>query len=85
MDCVKRWLERSGERPARILLTDESTGREIDAAEAHLVESRVPAFAPAGCYIHVFASREEAERHAGAFGGRFRPAPGSGTTGGSTR
>ena len=85
VDCVARWMERAGGPSGRVLLTDETTGREIPAAEARFVESRVAAFAPTGCFVHVFADEESARRHLEAFGGRRIETPFPATSRGDDR
>ena len=69
--CARRWIrEEPSAAEARILLVDEVSGRTVPAEAAWLVESRIVAFGPSGCRVHVFARREDADRHAEAFGGR---------------
>ena len=68
--CAASWLANEPPGTRRVVVTAEDTGREIDAATAWFVESRVVAVRAAGCYIHAFATREAAERHAEEFRGR---------------
>ena len=68
--CARSWLANEPAAARKVLLTAEDTGREVDAASAWFVESRVVAVRAAGCYIHAFATREAAERHAEEFRGR---------------
>jgi hypothetical protein len=69
--CASSWLASEPPGPHRVVVTAEDTGREVDAASAWFVESRVVAVRAAGCYIHAFATREAAERHAEEFRGKL--------------
>jgi hypothetical protein len=69
--CAKSWIAREPGAPRRVVVIAEDTGSEVDAASAWFVESRVVAVRAAGCYIHAFATREAAERHAEEFRGRL--------------
>jgi hypothetical protein len=62
--CAELWLGRreAGGQPVRV--TDEATGREIDAASAYFVRSMVVTAPATGCRVHAFADRADAERHA---------------------
>lgn len=84
VDCAESWLERTGERPPLVLVTDERSGAEFPAAQAWFVESRIPALLATGSRVHTFSTREDAEKHAKDYGGRLvtlefgMPDPGSG-------
>jgi hypothetical protein len=69
--CAAAWLRDEPSPPRRIVVRDESTGAEVDARSAWYVESRVVAVRATGCYIHAFATREAAERHAEEFRGEL--------------
>jgi len=68
--CAELWLERTGCRPARIVVTDEASGEELEASAAYYVRSTVPTNAVTGNRVHVFRTAEAASRHAAAAGGR---------------
>ena len=70
VDCARRWIAAEGGPPGEILVTDETTGAEVDAGGAWFVLSPVTAFAPCACHVHVFAAEGDARRHARDFGGR---------------
>jgi hypothetical protein len=69
LTCARIWLHRHGTPPRAVTVTDESTGRPLDAADAHYVRSAVVTTPATGNRIHVFASRADAQRHADSFGG----------------
>ncbi len=69
VDCARRWLERTGDRPREVVVVDESTGAAVPAGKAWFVESRVLAFPVCGSRIHAFALEADARRHAEDFGG----------------
>ena len=71
VDCAAAWVRNAPAAPRRILVTGEDTGREVEARSAWYVESRVVAVRATGCYIHAFATREAAERHAEEFRGEL--------------
>jgi hypothetical protein len=62
--CATLWLGQQEERPRSILVTDEATGAEIDAAAAWFVRSIVITMPHTGNDIHTFRHLEDAERHA---------------------
>lgn len=62
--CAERWMESSGRVPGEILVTDETSGNEVDARVAWFVWMR----APGESGIRAFADEQEARRHAAAFG-----------------
>ncbi len=68
--CAELWLQESGSRPVRILVTDETSGAELDAATACYVRSTVATSAVTGNRVHVFSTDEAASRHAAGAHGR---------------
>jgi len=62
--CAQLWLKRQKQPPRAIFVVDEATGREIDASTAVFVRSSVVTGSSTPNRIHVFAAREDAERHA---------------------
>jgi hypothetical protein len=68
--CAGLWLQRQGESPAAVRVTDEASGAEIDAAKAFFVRSTVVTDAITGNRVHVFGGRADAEEHARAYAGR---------------
>src|SRR5437870_6932153 len=54
--CARQWLERDSRSPRRILVTDETTGAEIDAASAIFVRSFVVTQRSTGNRIHAFGT-----------------------------
>ncbi len=69
--CAELWLQRSGQQPRQIVVTDERNRQPLDAAAAHYVRSSVFSNAPNGDRRHVFRSRSDAELHAKTFRGRL--------------
>jgi hypothetical protein len=67
MRCAELWLARAASPSAAVFVTDEITGREIDANRAFYV--RVPVFPRSE--IHAFADRTLAEKHADLLHGRL--------------
>jgi hypothetical protein len=62
--CAEIWLDRQA-RPVRaIRVTDEASGKEIDASEAYYIRSLVVTTPTTGNRIHVFLDRTDAEHHA---------------------
>lgn len=68
-DCAERWERESGGRVARTLVTDVTTGLEIDADAAWFVWDRAGGAAGRSPRVRAFADEREARRHAAAFGG----------------
>lgn len=62
--CACLWLGRSGEKPERIFVTDEATGRLIPASEAYFVRSQVRSGPAGDDRLHAFQDRYTAERNA---------------------
>ncbi|MEX2120291.1 MAG: hypothetical protein WD847_11910 [Pirellulales bacterium] len=69
--CAQYWLDRQVLPAARIEVTDEVTGRRIDAALAHFVRSRVVTTPATGNRIHAFATAADAQRHRTEHRGRL--------------
>jgi hypothetical protein len=67
--CARRWIDRQGERPRTVYVTDEAGGAEVDAGSAFFVQSGVLTNPITGNHIHVFRDRERAEEHARSFRG----------------
>jgi hypothetical protein len=61
--CATLWLNGEGTRPRQIFVTDEVSGREIDAAAAWFVRSRVVTVPHTGNRLHAFATWADATRH----------------------
>ncbi len=59
----------------RVLVTDEATGREVDADAAFFVESSAVSVSHNRTRIHAFASPADAEAHLKRHGGRWVPNP----------
>ena len=64
LQCAAWWVQRSGETPRQVFVTDETSGRWLDAAAASFVRSGVITNAATGNRVHTFQSRSDAERHA---------------------
>ena len=73
--CAELWLARQPAPPSRILVTDEQTGEEIPAADAHYVRSLVVTTPATGNRVHVFKDRNDAEKHAEMFRGTILSDP----------
>ncbi len=71
--CAQLWLGRQATPPRAITVTDEATGREIDAAAAWYVRSSVVTMPSTGNGVHAFASRTDAEHHAATCAGTVLP------------
>jgi hypothetical protein len=88
--CAEYWLTRNPSSAAAIHVTDEVSGKTIDAAEAFFVRSRVQTNAVTENRIHAFANLSDAEIHAGQFRGRLltnheHPFQGTGVNAGLSR
>jgi len=81
--CALSWPDRPPHGFWRV--RDEATGRAIDAALAHFVESRVASDAAHGERVHVFLDAAEAARHCDQFDGAPLPNPLLHTTAGSSK
>lgn len=67
--CAQSWIRHRGVQPRAVLVTDGPGGREIDGAAAWFVRTHANRSGGAPDGIRVFASREDAIRHAEAHGG----------------
>jgi hypothetical protein len=68
--CAELWLEHAPNDAAEVIVTDEVSGREIDASLATFVRSQVMTVPTSGNRVHVFAERSAAEAHAASAHGR---------------
>jgi hypothetical protein len=73
--CAELWLSRQRRRPRAVLVTDEASGREVEAASAYFVRSEVVSTPTTGNRVHAFAEACDAERHAAAARGRVLAGP----------
>jgi hypothetical protein len=73
--CAEEWIRRAKPVSATVQVTDEATGERLPAETAWYVRSTVAVNAPRDDRIHVFARREDAERHAAAFHGTLLVGP----------
>jgi hypothetical protein len=89
--CATAWLRQRTAAPHAVLVTDEITGQEIDAASAWYVRSLVVTVAHTGNRIHVFRNQADAARHADSAAGQILPdaenpfGPAAGPAGASAR
>jgi hypothetical protein len=67
--CAQLWLDHQAQPPQAIYVTDEKTGKEIEAGRAFFVRSRVATVAATENRVHAFANRADAKRHAQLYGG----------------
>jgi hypothetical protein len=72
--CAEFWLAHCPGRPRAIYVTDEETGREVNAHAAYFVRSPVVTNAGTGNRIHAFGRRAVAVKHA-ALGGTILEGP----------
>ncbi|MGE0606043.1 MAG: hypothetical protein AB7O62_02880 [Pirellulales bacterium] len=70
LECARRWLEGHAGNP-RVLVTDETSGREIPASEAIFVRSQVVTTSATGNRVHAFANQADAQRHAESSNGQI--------------
>jgi nitrous oxide reductase accessory protein NosL len=80
LKCAEIWLKNRPGPTRAILVTDEASGERIDAETAFYVRSSVVTAPTTGNRVHVFRSREDAEKHAAAhwgtvLSGSERPLP----------
>jgi hypothetical protein len=73
--CAEAWLSHQDRRPAAVLVTDEESGQELDAAGAFFVRSTVVSNASTGNRIHVFKDLDAAEAHRALAGGTMLRGP----------
>lgn len=69
IECTRKWLAANKGKVQYVTVTDEVTGKRIDAAIAWFVESSIVTNPSTGNKIHVFAEKADAEKHAKDFGG----------------
>lgn len=69
--CARKWLTGNKGKVEYITVTDEVTGKRIDASIAYFVESSIVTNQSTGNRIHVFADKADAEKHAKEFGGNI--------------
>jgi hypothetical protein len=67
--CARIWLSRQPDALYTVRVTDEVSGEWIDSSQAWYVRSSVVTSPAAGNRVHVFRTREDAERHARIYGG----------------
>ncbi len=65
--CARLWPR--AHPPQRVLVTDGTAGRRLNAREAWFVRSQVVAQPATGDRIHAFASKDAATGHAAAYRG----------------
>ncbi len=68
--CAEEWLDATGDKAERILVTDAVSGALVNAGQAFFVQSRILAQPATGDRVHAFADRAAAEQHADAYRGR---------------
>ncbi len=69
--CAEYWLARQAGADREVRVTDEVTGRPVDAGEAFFVRSTVVTNHATGNRIHAFRRRHAAEEHAASHRGRL--------------
>jgi NosL protein len=69
IECARKWLAANKGRVSAVTVTDEVTGKRIDASIAFFVESSVVTNQSTGNKIHVFEEKADAEKHARDFNG----------------
>lgn len=69
--CADFWCARQSRPPREVRVTDEVSGRVLDAAEAFYARSSIVTTPATGNRIHSFARRADAEAHAADFSGRL--------------
>lgn len=68
--CAQTWLSLEGLTPQAVLVTDEVSGKEIEASLAWFVRSSIVTTPITGNRIHTFSNRADANRHADLNRGR---------------
>ena len=68
--CAELWLEAHPGPTGHVVVTDESSGKDVDAAVAWFVRSSIVTQPTTGNRIHAFRHRVDAEHHADIAGGR---------------
>ena len=69
IECSKKFLAANRGKVSAVTVTDEVTGKRIDASIAYFVESSIVTNQSTGNKIHVFAEKADAEKHAKDFSG----------------
>lgn len=70
-----RWLENNKDKVLYFTVVDETTGQKFDSSLGHFVESDVMTVPEVKNRIHVFFSKEDAEKHAKQFNGSILANP----------
>jgi len=65
------WFRENEDQVSLMLVTDELTGKKIEAGQAFYVASDIVTTSYTGNKIHVFSTRSQAARHARQFNGTF--------------
>jgi hypothetical protein len=68
--CAQLWLAAQNSKPLAVFVTDETTGQEIPAGQAHFAASSVITRPTTGNRIHAFAQKSDTQKHAENFLGR---------------
>ena len=69
IECSKKFLAANRGKVNAVTVTDEVTGKRIDASIAFFVESSIVTNQSTGNRVHVFAEKADAEKHAKDFSG----------------
>jgi hypothetical protein len=69
VSCAEGWALTARSAPADVRVTDEPSGRLIEARKAYFVASHVVAQPATRDSVHSFADEAEARRHADAYRG----------------
>lgn len=69
IECARKWIAANKGNVSAVTVTDEVTGKRLDASIAWFVESSIVTNRSTGNRIHVFADKGDAEKHAKEFGG----------------
>ena len=69
IECSKKFLAANRGKVNAVTVTDEVTGKRIDASIAWFVESSIVTNQSTGNKIHAFAEKTDAEKHAKDFSG----------------
>jgi hypothetical protein len=63
IQCASHWLGHQRETPRWVVVTDEVSGKDVDAASAWYVRSLVVTVAHTGNRVHAFANHADAAKH----------------------
>lgn len=69
IECAKKWQAANKGKAGSVTVTDEVTGKRIDASIAWFVESNIVTNQSTGNRIHAFAEKADAEKHSKDFRG----------------